>query len=484
MASPSGLIAVFDVGKTNKKFTVFDSELHPLHSELTGIGEVKRGDLLCDDVEALVGWVKSILSMYKGRLSAIAVATYGATVALVDGEGRLVMPVISYNHEVDPRVKEEFYREFGTPEELYLRTGTPPLGQLLNVGVQLFWVSREYPDEYKRVKNVLFLPQYLAYTLTDRPSLEVTSLGCHTYLYDLVRMDWSNVAEGLGVPARAPPMCDVWEPLGEASGAVVTPGIHDSNASLLPYLLAEKGDFVLASTGTWCVLMYPGAPFSPSSDDVYRDVLYYVDAFGKPVKAARFKCGYEFDYYTNLIRESFGVEPLRIGLDTSRAVEVVKEGEIFLIPTLTPGTGQFPRSRGRVVGPFLRDAVESYYALNLSLAIQTWYATTLLTGRTRLRLIVQGGFARNEVYLSYLATLMPDAEVIKAKYPEATSLGTAITALSAMEGRDPRTLGLCLPQLEGERVVGLEVEEHLVQEYVEEFLELCRRAERDSTNKA
>jgi len=467
------MIAVFDVGKTNKKFTLFDRDLRPLHTEAVRICEVRRGDLLCDDVEALVKWVKALLSKYAGKISAVAITTYGATVALLDEEGKLVMPVVSYNHEIDPEIRRSFYEEFGSPEELYMRTGTPPLGQLLNVGMQLFWISREYPEKYDNVRNVLFLPQYLTFTLSGCKSLEITSLGCHTYLYDMVERGWSDVAKGLDVPPRAPPMHDVWEPLGEVDGAIITPGIHDSNASLLPYLLAEKGEFVLASTGTWCVLMYPGAPFAPAAEDVYRDILYYVDAFGRPVKAARFKCGYEFDHYVDLIRERFRVDPLRIGVDERSAIEVIRRREVFVLPTLTPGTGQFPHSKGRVVGPFLRDAREAYYAVNLSLALQTWYATTLLTGKARLRLIVQGGFARNDVYLTYLATLMPEAEVIRARYPEATSLGAAITALCAAEETDPRDLRLSLPQLEGERVHGLEVEERYVQEYVDEFLRLC-----------
>jgi len=61
----------------------------------------------------------------------------------------------------------------------------------------------------------------------------------HTYLYDLVEGGWSRVAEGLEVPARSPPIRPVWEPVGKVGRAVVTPGIHDSNAALLPYLLAE-----------------------------------------------------------------------------------------------------------------------------------------------------------------------------------------------------------------------------------------------------
>jgi sugar (pentulose or hexulose) kinase len=383
------------------------------------------------------------------------------------------MPVVSYNHEVGENVKREFYEEFGSPEELYEHTGTPPLGQLLNAGIQLFWIRREYPERYARAKLILFLPQYVVYSFSKLEAAEVTSLGCHTYLWDLVKSGWSSVAESLEVPPRSPGIKSVWEHLGEVNGIVITPGIHDSNAALLPYLVRERGDFVLASTGTWCVLMYPGAPFSPSREDVYRDVLYYVDAYGRPVKAARFKCGFEFEHYANLLKRTFGGDPLAVRLDRRLAVEVLKAGEAFFVPTLTPGTGQFPHSKGRVVG-CLTDLVRAYYYLNLSLAVQTWHALKLLTGGKKVRVYVQGGFAKNDVYLAYLATLARWAEIVRGEYPEATSLGAALTALSALEGCEPRQLRVELPVVSGEPVEPLDVDDAYVEEYARRFFSLCK----------
>lgn len=465
-------VAVLDVGKTNKKFVVYNSDFNVVESRSARIGEVKLNSLLCDDAGAIVKWARATTSEWWGQLSAVAVTTHGATLALLDASGELVMPIVSYNQEVGDEVKESFYREFGSPEELYAETGTPPLGQLLNAGVQLYWIARRFPEKYSRVRRILFLPQFLAYALSKLEAAELTSIGCHTYLWDLVEGAWSSVAAGLEVPSKSPEVRSVWEPLGEVEGTLITAGIHDSNAALLPYVTTEREEFTLASTGTWCVLMYPGAPFSPSLDDMRMDVLYYVDAYGRPVKAARFKCGYEFDCYVEEIKRAFGVNPLSIGLDWNLAACTLSEGEAFFIPTLTLGTGQFPLSRGRVVGP-LRDAVRAYYYLNLSLAVQTWYALRLLTGGRGVKAYVQGGFARNEVYLAYLATLAPWAEVIRAEYPEATSLGAALTALCALEGVEPRELGVDLSMIKGRRVEPLEVREGVADAYVEKFLSLC-----------
>jgi len=470
------LLAVFDIGKTNKKFSVFTERLERVFSTTARIPEVRIGDLLCDDAEAIVRWASSVLAGWRGRLSAVSVTTHGATLALLDARGELVLPVISYNHEVGEEVRRGFYERFGSPEDLYMRTGTPPLGQLLNAGIQLYWISTAFPDRYQRARRVLFLPQYVTYALSGLEAAELTSIGCHTYLWDLVDGGWSSVAEGLGVPNLSPPLRSVWEPLGKLDGAVLTPGIHDSNAALLPYLIAERGEFVLASTGTWCVLMYPGAPFAPRREDVYRDVLYYIDAFGRPVKAGRFKCGFEFEHYVAEIRERSGIEPLRIELDRRLAADVIREAAAFYVPTLSPGTGPFPRSRGRLVGD-PGDPVRAYYYLNLSLAVQTWYVVGLLTGGRGVRVYVQGGFARNDVYLAYLATLARGCEIVRAENPEATSVGAALTALCALEGEDPRRVSIDLGFLRGARVEPLDVEDRYVDQYVESFLELCRCGE-------
>ena len=468
------MIAVFDIGKTNKKFTLFSGDLKPVKTVTTRIEERKVGNLLCDDVKAIEIWMKDILKEYGKDVEAIAVTTFGATIALLNREDNLVLPVISYNQDVEENIRKKFFEEFGSPEELYMRTGTPPLGGLLNVGLQLYWVSRKWPEKYGRVCTVLFLPQYLSKKLVGKDSIEITSLGCHTYLYDILLKGWSNVAEGLEVPSKASEMFNVWDVLGrDSEGRIITPGIHDSNASLLPYLVSWGNErFVLASTGTWCVFMCPGLGFTPKREDVYKDTLYYIDAYSRPVRSSRFKCGYEFDYYSNLIEKLFKVDPRKIEVNPEILLEVIRE-QVFITPTLTPGTGQFPWSKSRIIGEdkFRENPVKAYHILNVSLAAQTVYALKSI-GFTE-KIIVQGGFARNTVYLKALATLLPNSKILRASYPEATSLGTALTAKAALEGVDPRKVYFDKSVLEVEEVKGLEVEDKYVESFLQEF---CRKA--------
>lgn len=482
------LIAVYDIGKTNKKFKLFTNDLKPVFSTSTRIEEIKVNELVCDDVKSIVKWMKVVLEkVSRSGIKSIAITTFGATGVLLSEEGKLAFPVISYNQEIDPRIKSKFYETFGTPEELYLKTGTPPYGQLLNFGIQLFWHREVHPMIYESSKTILFLPQYLSYIMTEVKSTEITSVGCHTYLYDITKQGWSHVAEELEVPQRSPKdFTNVWEPIGKAKwldSTLVTTGIHDSNASLLPFLVTrEVKDFVLASTGTWCVFMCPGLPFEPRRDDVYKDVLYYIDAFGRPVRSSRFKGGYEFDYYMNLLRKKFNLRAGIIDMDVDEKVlkTLLRDKEVFVIPTLASGSGQFPRSRGRVIGEniFYKDFKLAYHALNLSMAIQTYFAIRAIfrsESLKGLKVVVAGGFAKNTLYLRLLTAILRDAKIFKTHYSDLTSLGTALTAKAAYEGMsldqvDKESVKVMIAE---EIVRPLEISECLIVNYIDEFKRHC-----------
>lgn len=451
-------IAVFDVGKSNKRFLIFSDDLKPVYSEVKKIDEIEVDGLLCDDAKSITLWMKNALleALRRWRIKALSITTFGATIANLRS-GSLRLPVISYNQEIEGHIRDGFYREFGSPLELYMQTGTPPYGQLLNAGIQVYWIREKYPEAFREIDEILFLPGYLTYVLTGFKSYEVTSVGCHTYLYDVYKGGWSNVAEELNVDSRLPEMFDVWEPLGEIEHGglrtLVTPGIHDSNACLLPYI-ASRRDFLLASTGTWCVFMHPSGDFSPKGEDLHRDVLYYIDAYRRPVRSSRFKGGFEYDYYTSIIRDRFKVNPESITPETEIMEDILRRREDFITPGLVAGSGQFQRSKARIIGEaFNRSAKEAYHLLNIYLAIESYVAISLITGGKNVDIVVQGGFARNNMYLAALSALFPKSRVLKAIFPEATGLGAALCAKAALEGKKPHELDIRLMDLGEEEVL-------------------------------
>lgn len=196
----------------------------------------------------------------------------------------------------------------------FAETGSPRLPAGLNLGAQLHWLLDTRPDLRARLAHVVTYPQYWGWRLTGELATDVTSLGCHTDLWDPWQGRFSSLVERLGLADCIAPARRSDEVLGhlrpeiaQATGLPATTpvavGIHDSNASLYPHVLGRAAPYSVVSTGTWVVAMAVGG--RATRLDPARDVLVNVDALGRPVPSARFMGGREYE----LVRDGREARP-------------------------------------------------------------------------------------------------------------------------------------------------------------------------------
>jgi L-fuculokinase len=467
-------IAVIDIGMTNKKVAVYDQRLRVLDSVSRTFLPLMVEGLETHDLAGMEAWFLDTLASFAKRfpIGAIAVTTHGATMVCLGEDGEPCAPCVYYTHEPGDDFQERFYRAVGDRRELQSQTGTPPLSAMINPSKGLFFLKERFPEAFARSRIVLNYPQYWGYRLTGKTGAEGTYTGCHTYLWNWGEGKYSSVAEKLGLAGKLPfPLRDSWDVLGTikkevaartgiAPGAIVTMGIHDSNASLLPHLAKKgAGDFILNSTGTWCVLMHPQERFGFEPDELGKVVFFNRSAYNKPVKTAIFLGGMEYEAWTKAIATSAGIgagaklpEP-----EESDYRALVDSPSAFVLPELVPGSGQFPGSRpraveagreyaladiesGRGVPPFMRDPKRALAALNLSLAIQTLVALERAGLGAKTEVFTEGGFRRNSGYNAILASALGGRAYL-TDISEATAFGAAMTAASALGGTTPDTLG-------------------------------------------
>ncbi|MEM8702932.1 MAG: FGGY family carbohydrate kinase, partial [Pseudomonadota bacterium] len=298
---------VLDIGKTNVKVAVVDLHAEREIGVLTCANTVLPGppyphfdtaahwDFFCEALHQLND---------THPIEALSVTAHGASGVLLTSAGDLAAPVIDY--------------EFAGPDDLaseydglrpdFSETGSPRLAMGLNVGAQLFWQFRSDPGLADRVAAFLTYPQYWAYRLTGVAANEVTSLGCHTDLWNPYEKRYSSLVAKLGLSGKMAPVRRASECLGTVTPEVSTRtglppqtpvycGIHDSNASLLPHLLSNKVPFSVVSTGTWVIAFSIGG--HRAELDPGRDTLMNVNAFGDAVPSARFMGGREFEILMN-----------------------------------------------------------------------------------------------------------------------------------------------------------------------------------------
>jgi sugar (pentulose or hexulose) kinase len=468
-------VAVIDIGMTNKKVAIYDRGLRMLDSVSRKFEPIPVDGIETHDLEGMETWFLERLSDFGKAypIGAIAVTTHGATMVCIGDDGEPCAPCVYYTYEPGDEFQERFYRLVGERRELQSTTGTPPLSAMINPSKGLFFLKERFPEAFARTRVLLNFPQYWGYRLTGKTGAEGTYAGCHTYLWDWKAERYSTVADKLGIANMMPfPLRDSWDVLGAikpelakrtglAPETVVTMGIHDSNASLLPHLAKKKGvDFILNSTGTWCVLMHPQEKFGFSPDELGKVVFFNRSAYNKPVKTAIFLGGMEFEAWTKVIAAACGCDPSPSALtdpgpDVYRSI--VASASEFILPELVPGSGQFPGSRPRAVQDgrdytlaeiesggglpaFMRDGKRALAVLNISLALQTRVALERTGLSPGTEVFTEGGFRKNGGYNAVLASALGGG-VFLTDISEATALGAAMTAAAALEGTQPNALG-------------------------------------------
>ncbi len=291
------VIAIFDIGKTNKKLLLFSTDLKVVSESEQRFAEIEDDDgFECDDIDLIEKWIKESVIMLadseKYDLKAVNFTTYGATLVHLDEQGRRLTPVYNYLKPLDERIPENLYRKYGGRDEFCRRTASPALG-MLNSGLQPLWLKAEKPAIFAQIRHILHFPQYLSYTLTGKIHAEHTSIGCHTALWDFDNMSYHPWVKAYGLPVPEPvPVETSVEATIEGKKIRVGIGIHDSSSSLAPYFSAGKGQFLLLSTGTWCINMNPFNTEILTAEQLDRDCLCYMSITGQPVKSSRFWLGH------------------------------------------------------------------------------------------------------------------------------------------------------------------------------------------------
>jgi sugar (pentulose or hexulose) kinase len=376
---------IFDIGKTNKKCFVFDQNGQILHETSTTFPETTDDDgFPCDDVHLLTKWVLETTAALRadGRftIERINCTAYGASFVHLGADGKPVAPLYNYLKPFPEALLAGFMEKYGPASDIARQTASPILGHL-NSGLQLYWLRHHKPDFFQKIKYSLHLPQYIAYLLTGQMASEMTSIGCHTLLWDFERSDYHHWVYAEGIDQKFPPIAP--------SNDVV--GLHDSSSALLPYIYDAPGPFLLLSTGTWWIALHPFNTEPLTATELEQDCLCYLTPTGAPVKAARYFGGHFHDEGMERLAHAYGL-PL----------------SDFLKIAMSDTT---PHAL-------------AYISMVKTLVDQVAHSIRLALGGTGIQhMNVDGGFAKNTVFMALLQRAFPTMTITTAEVPQATAIG-------------------------------------------------------------
>lgn len=439
-SDPIPVTAIFDIGKTNKKFLLFDKDYKVVYKQQSTLMQAEESDddgFPCENLELLVDWIKTkleaaIRSKYFD-IKALNFSTYGASLVHLDKDGHMATPFYNYLKPYPGELLETFYRTYGGRESFSLETASPPMG-MLNSGLQLYWLKQAKPLMYQSIRRTLHFPQYLSYIFTGDYISEFTSIGCHTGLWSFKENRYHNWLEEEGMLHLFPGIQSVtgtqeiqFKDTKIAAGA----GIHDSSSALVPYFLALEDPFILVSTGTWSITLNPFNKDPLTYEELKRDCLCYLNVYGEQVKAARLFMGNEYSHQKQKLDEFFDLEGefTKVGLDLSLLKRLIKEDDPSkkLQLETAHNSGPFPGEAGEWKLDSFSSYEEAYHQLMLDLVAIQAEAIDLAEGEESVdKLIVTGGFSQNDIFVALLAARFPNKEVYTATLSHASALGAAI----------------------------------------------------------
>ena len=139
-------VAIFDIGKTNKKAFLFNESYQIVWENSVNLPEtVDEDGFPCEDIVALKDWFLSCWEQMKSQtqynLKAVNFSTYGASFVYVDEKGNPLTPLYNYLKPYPEKLKNKFYSKYKGEEVFAVKTASPVLGSL-NSGMQIYRLKK------------------------------------------------------------------------------------------------------------------------------------------------------------------------------------------------------------------------------------------------------------------------------------------------------------------------------------------------------
>ncbi len=367
------------------------------------------------------------------QVCGITITTFGVDGALVDKQGELLYPVISWKC---PRTAEVMKKI-----ETYMPQSK--LNQISGVGefafntiYKLIWLKENRPELLEQAHAWLFISNILAHRLTGVMATDRTMAGT-SQMTDLATGDWSDEILGtLGISKELfPPMVNAGDVIGTLTPAacellglpgavpVISTG-HDTQFALFGSGVKENQPFL--SSGTWEILMLRTAKAGLGADDYAAGATVEFDSKAgllNPglqwiasgiIEWVKATC-YQGESYDTMDAEAAAIPP---GCDG-----------VKLIPNFLP-SDPVPGSiegliLGRTRGHIYRAAME---ALTLRLKSRL-EKLEKVGGFKATELLLVGGGARNKIWTQMRADIL-GLPILVAKVSESTVLGAAMYAFA------------------------------------------------------
>ena len=388
-------IAVLDIGKTHAKVILFDAIALKELAVFQSNNNILQDSLYPHfDVESLKAFIIRSLSELSKKFSvdSIFTSTHGACMALMS-KGKLALPVLDYEFQGPNQIKQEYDKI----RPSFSKTGSPRMEAGLNLGAQLYWQNKFFSDDFAKVDQILFWPQFWSYWLSGIAASEISYASSHSDLWDIrqekfIDLNTYGIDTNIKYPTLrsaatilGPLRKDLAHETGLPKNVPVYCGAHDSSLALVSASLNQPLPCTILSTGTWVTLFALGS----NQTDIPEQpgLMISCDCFGSLVPNFRFPAG---KIYENLMQKQ-----------NKNVVEgsAIEASDVNLINFENADKAQLIYKRSNLEINFQDiNTLEQERVISQILANQTLIGSEMIGAEGPM--ICSGPFVNNQVYLN------------------------------------------------------------------------------------
>ena len=431
------ITAIFDIGKTNKKFFLFDNDLNEISREYTRLEQIEDEDgFPTEDLKSLEAWMKDCMDKTISNpdygIKHLNFSTYGASLVHLDKNNDIATHFYNYLKPFPEELLEEFLEKNGGQRDFAIDSSSPVMG-MLNSGLQLYFLKYRKPELFAKIRHTLHFPQYLSYLYSGKMVTDYTSLGCHTGLWNFKEKKYHQWLADENITGLFPELVtsNTFFPTQIGSHTIdVGVGVHDSSSALIPYLNVSPEPFMLISTGTWSICMnyYNNDPLTKSELD--KDCLTFMGMDGRSVKASRLFLGEEHKEQIRALYAHYNLslgyyKKLRFNPEIYARAKS-HEGKMFHFKYLKPEVYGLQQADVTDLSVF-ETFEEAYYRFLIELCEIQVASAKLAIGSSGVdKIYIDGGFSANDMFVHILNILMPDWKIYITDFALGTALGAAL----------------------------------------------------------
>ncbi|WP_229720544.1 FGGY family carbohydrate kinase [Winogradskyella helgolandensis] len=427
------VIAVIDIGKTNKKILLFNEEFDVVYRNATRFDEVSDEDgYPCDDIESIENWIQNEIKRIQAEgeygIKAINFSTHGASLIYLDAQGQRITPLYNYLKPLSLDTYHDFYDANGGQEEFSRKTASPAYG-MLNTGLQILKLQKEKPEFWNKVETILHYPQYLSYLFTKQITADFTSVGAHTATWDFDTMQYHKWVSDykLNLPTPQNGKKAIVTTFNGEEIAIGT-GLHDSSASIIPLLETEKdNEFILLSTGTWIIAMNPFSKETLTQHQLKNNCLCFMTPQKQQVKSSMQFLGKIHEVYIAALSTYFKVDidtHLQLELNETLCSELMNTNtRVFLAEGIDSDFEAHPYLLTNY-----SNYEAAYYQLVFEISKKVIQGINLISDKDSAikEVYISGGFNKNLIFIAFLKLLKNDIEIKISDCKNESALGAAL----------------------------------------------------------